>query len=94
MERVETQTLAWLLTLYVGYYYFVVSAEMPMVRYFVPGLSRFCWPVRLSAWLHYCTRRKLLLFIVTNLELRHDLHPIPRPESSIRDHPRSASGPR
>ena len=32
--------LAWLLTLYVGYYYSVVSVGLPMVRYFVP-----CHPV-------------------------------------------------
>lgn len=37
-KRVETQTLAWLLTLYVGYYYSVVSVGMPMVRYFVPAI--------------------------------------------------------
>jgi 4-amino-4-deoxy-L-arabinose transferase-like glycosyltransferase len=37
-KRVETQTLAWLLTLYVGYYYSVVSVGMPMVRYFVPAV--------------------------------------------------------
>ncbi|MGD1018513.1 MAG: glycosyltransferase family 39 protein [Verrucomicrobiia bacterium] len=37
-KRVETQTLAWLLTLYVGYYYSVVTAGMPMVRYFIPAI--------------------------------------------------------
>ncbi len=37
-KRVETQTLAWLLTLYVGYYYSVVTVGMPMVRYFVPAI--------------------------------------------------------
>jgi 4-amino-4-deoxy-L-arabinose transferase-like glycosyltransferase len=37
-KRVETQTLAWLLTLYIGYYYSVVSVGMPMVRYFVPAI--------------------------------------------------------
>jgi 4-amino-4-deoxy-L-arabinose transferase-like glycosyltransferase len=37
-KRVETRTLAWLLTLYVGYYYSVVSVGMPMVRYFVPAI--------------------------------------------------------
>jgi 4-amino-4-deoxy-L-arabinose transferase-like glycosyltransferase len=37
-KRVETKTLAWLLTLYVGYYYSVVSIGMPMVRYFVPAI--------------------------------------------------------
>jgi hypothetical protein len=30
--------LAWLLTLYVGYYYCVVSVGMPIVRYFVPAM--------------------------------------------------------
>lgn len=37
-KRVETQTLAWLLTLHIGYYYSVVSVGMPMVRYFVPAI--------------------------------------------------------
>jgi 4-amino-4-deoxy-L-arabinose transferase-like glycosyltransferase len=37
-KRVETRTLAWLLTLYVGYYYSIVSVGMPMVRYFVPAI--------------------------------------------------------
>jgi 4-amino-4-deoxy-L-arabinose transferase-like glycosyltransferase len=37
-KRVETQMLAWLLTLYVGYYYCVVSVGMPIVRYFVPAM--------------------------------------------------------
>lgn len=37
-KRVETRTLAWLLTLYVGYYYSVVFVGMPMVRYFVPAI--------------------------------------------------------
>ncbi|MGA2602776.1 MAG: glycosyltransferase family 39 protein [Verrucomicrobiia bacterium] len=37
-RRVETHMLAWVLTLYVGYYYSVVSAGLPMVRYFVPAI--------------------------------------------------------
>ena len=38
-KRPETRLLAWLLVLYVGYYYGIVSVGMPMVRYFVPALS-------------------------------------------------------
>ena len=37
-KRAETRVLAWLLVLYIGYYYSIVSAGMPMVRYFVPAL--------------------------------------------------------
>ncbi|HXI82744.1 MAG TPA: glycosyltransferase family 39 protein [Verrucomicrobiae bacterium] len=37
-KRAETKVLAWLLVLYIGYYYGVVSAGMPMVRYFVPAI--------------------------------------------------------
>ncbi|MGO9528110.1 MAG: ArnT family glycosyltransferase [Verrucomicrobiia bacterium] len=37
-RRVKTQMLAWLLMLYVGYYYSVVSVGLPMVRYFVPAI--------------------------------------------------------
>jgi 4-amino-4-deoxy-L-arabinose transferase-like glycosyltransferase len=35
-KRAETRMLAWLLTLYVVYYYSIVSVGLPMVRYFVP----------------------------------------------------------
>ncbi len=35
-KRTETQTLAWLLMLYVAYYYSVVTVGLPMVRYWVP----------------------------------------------------------
>jgi hypothetical protein len=37
-KRTETKMLAWLLVLYIGYYYGIVSAGMPMVRYFVPAI--------------------------------------------------------
>jgi 4-amino-4-deoxy-L-arabinose transferase-like glycosyltransferase len=37
-RRMETRMLAWLLVLYVGYFYGVVSAGMPMVRYFIPAI--------------------------------------------------------
>jgi 4-amino-4-deoxy-L-arabinose transferase-like glycosyltransferase len=37
-RRVESHRLAWLLTLYVAYYYSVVSVGLPMVRYFVPAI--------------------------------------------------------
>jgi 4-amino-4-deoxy-L-arabinose transferase-like glycosyltransferase len=37
-KRTETQTLAWLLALYVAYYYCVVMIGLPMVRYFVPAI--------------------------------------------------------
>ena len=30
--------LAWLLVLYIGYYHGIVSAGLPMVRYFVPAI--------------------------------------------------------
>ena len=37
-KRAEVRVLAWLLVLHVGYYYGIVSAGMPMVRYFVPAI--------------------------------------------------------
>lgn len=37
-KRDETRILAWLLILYVGYYYAIVSVGLPMVRYFVPAI--------------------------------------------------------
>jgi hypothetical protein len=37
-KRPQTYLLACLLVLYIGYYYSIVSAGMPMVRYFVPAL--------------------------------------------------------
>jgi 4-amino-4-deoxy-L-arabinose transferase-like glycosyltransferase len=37
-KQPETNALAWLLTLYIGYYYCVVFAGLPMVRYFVPAI--------------------------------------------------------
>jgi 4-amino-4-deoxy-L-arabinose transferase-like glycosyltransferase len=37
-KRAETRILVWLLALYIGYYYSVVSVGLPMVRYFVPAI--------------------------------------------------------
>jgi len=37
-KRAETNVLAWLLILYVGYYYGTVSAALPFIRYFVPAI--------------------------------------------------------
>jgi 4-amino-4-deoxy-L-arabinose transferase-like glycosyltransferase len=37
-KRTETNALAWLLILYVGYYYGAVSAALPFIRYFVPAI--------------------------------------------------------
>jgi 4-amino-4-deoxy-L-arabinose transferase-like glycosyltransferase len=37
-KRTETKMLAWLLVLYVGHYYCVVSVGLPMVRYFIPAM--------------------------------------------------------
>src|ERR1017187_8784814 len=37
-KRAETNLLAWLFVLYIGYYYGIVSAGLPMVRYFVPAI--------------------------------------------------------
>jgi 4-amino-4-deoxy-L-arabinose transferase-like glycosyltransferase len=37
-KRTETHTLAWLLVLYVGYYYGIVFVGMPMIRYFAPAI--------------------------------------------------------
>ncbi len=37
-KRAETNLLAWLFVLYIGYYYAIVSAGLPMVRYFVPAI--------------------------------------------------------
>lgn len=37
-KRAETNALAWLLALYIGYYYGTVSAGMPMIRYFAPAI--------------------------------------------------------
>jgi 4-amino-4-deoxy-L-arabinose transferase-like glycosyltransferase len=37
-KRAETNVLAWLLILYVGYYYAVVTAALPFLRYFVPAI--------------------------------------------------------
>ena len=35
-KRRDTAPLSWLLVVYVGYYYLVVSVGMPMIRYFMP----------------------------------------------------------
>src|SRR5258708_5290003 len=66
-KRVETRTLAWLLTLYVGYYYCVVSVGMPMVRYFVPAVPFLlaAAAVGLAALLHAAETPSS---VVTNLE--------------------------
>jgi hypothetical protein len=37
-KQAEMRILAWLLILYVGYYYAIVSVGLPMVRYFVPAI--------------------------------------------------------
>jgi 4-amino-4-deoxy-L-arabinose transferase-like glycosyltransferase len=37
-KRAETRNVGWLLALYIGYYYTVVSVGLPMVRYFVPAI--------------------------------------------------------
>lgn len=37
-KQPETRTLAWLLIIYVGYYYAIVFVGLPMVRYFVPAI--------------------------------------------------------
>jgi 4-amino-4-deoxy-L-arabinose transferase-like glycosyltransferase len=37
-KRTETNALAWLLMVYIGYYYGTVSAGMPMIRYFAPAM--------------------------------------------------------
>ena len=66
-KRAETQTLAWLLMLYVGYYYSVVTVGMPMVRYFVPAIPFLlaAAAVGLAALLHTAEPPSS---VVTNLE--------------------------
>jgi 4-amino-4-deoxy-L-arabinose transferase-like glycosyltransferase len=66
-KRVETRTLAGLLTLYVGYYYSVVSVGLPMVRYFVPAIPFLlaAAAVGLAALLQMAENPS---FVATNLE--------------------------
>jgi 4-amino-4-deoxy-L-arabinose transferase-like glycosyltransferase len=66
-KRTETKTFAWLLMLYIGYYYTVVSLGLPMVRYFVPAIPFLlaAAAVGLAALLHTAEPP---LSVVTNLE--------------------------
>jgi 4-amino-4-deoxy-L-arabinose transferase-like glycosyltransferase len=61
-KRMETNVLAWLLVLYIGYYYGTVSVGMPMIRYFAPALPLLlaAAAVGLSAWLFKETTKPMV----------------------------------